>query len=906
MARTDEAELAIRLEARIKDFEKNMAKAQKTANRNFQRIEKDAEKSTANLEGSFAKAGRNIGSSLKAGLVAGLSVAAVTGMVRNLASVAREVANVGSEAKRAGVSAKAFQELGYVARQNRIDVDALVDGLKELNLRADEFVVTGKGPAAEAFARLGYSASQLKTKLRDPSDLIVEIIGRMERLDRAAQIRVADEIFGGTAGERFVELLDKGAEGVRTLIAEANQLGLVLDDELIAKADEIDRRFAKITDTISVNMKRAVVEVVDAMDGFFDQFRRLEAQADRTIQLSLRDIYSDRQELIERIADLKVQRADTFFTGPIDDEIALAEANLKELTAEAMRLRDVLDRRHGFSEEFTYTGDRAKEAAPKVSTLGDAVSGLDGAGANGAKGLKTFADAVRALKDEIPGLVDKLADMDARTRIDTAYRSALSKATSIGDTLVAEKLRDQALGALSVTSATRNSTGYLSGKLAAGRPASYITDLDGTFADNLAKMMASAPEAIRAATTITSGARSVAKQARLFDAAVKKYGSVAAARKWVAPPGKSRHNAGQAADLGFGTDDARAWFHKNAGSFNLTFPMRHEPWHIEDAKARRQAEDSAAMETFNASETQRQAAITKAKDQAAAYQEIVQSARKFRSEQGMEQQALTMTAQQAAALRYEHQLLNGAQRAGIALSPQQRAELQQLARGMAEVEAATIKAAASQEEIQAAQGFLSQQIGGFFTGIITGSASAEEAIGRLLSSLAEAALQAALFGQGPLGSLFGGGAGILGAIFGFSGGGVVKAATGGMIRGPGTGTSDSIPARLSDGEFVINAKATAKHRRLIEAINADRVPAFATGGLASARPVSAPSFTSGSAGKGSPITINSSVEVKANGGDEKQNADLAKKTAAAVDAQIRATVQQELRNASRPGGAFGR
>ncbi len=40
---------------------------------------------------------------------------------------------------------------------------------------------------------------------------------------------------------------------------------------------------------------------------------------------------------------------------------------------------------------------------------------------------------------------------------------------------------------------------------------------------------------------------------------------------------------------------------------------------------------------------------------------------------------------------------------------------------------------------------------------------------------------------------------------GMSGGGQVKAASGGLIRGPGTATSDSIPAWLSDGEFVVRA-----------------------------------------------------------------------------------------------------
>jgi hypothetical protein len=35
----------------------------------------------------------------------------------------------------------------------------------------------------------------------------------------------------------------------------------------------------------------------------------------------------------------------------------------------------------------------------------------------------------------------------------------------------------------------------------------------------------------------------------------------------------------------------------------------------------------------------------------------------------------------------------------------------------------------------------------------------------------------------------------------------ITVADGGMIEGPGTPTSDSIPAMLSDGEFVMNAKA---------------------------------------------------------------------------------------------------
>lgn len=45
---------------------------------------------------------------------------------------------------------------------------------------------------------------------------------------------------------------------------------------------------------------------------------------------------------------------------------------------------------------------------------------------------------------------------------------------------------------------------------------------------------------------------------------------------------------------------------------------------------------------------------------------------------------------------------------------------------------------------------------------------------------------------------------------------------GGPVSGAGTGRSDSIPAMLSNGEFVINSRATAQNRGLLEAINSNQ------------------------------------------------------------------------------------
>jgi len=56
-------------------------------------------------------------------------------------------------------------------------------------------------------------------------------------------------------------------------------------------------------------------------------------------------------------------------------------------------------------------------------------------------------------------------------------------------------------------------------------------------------------------------------------------------------------------------------------------------------------------------------------------------------------------------------------------------------------------------------------------------------------------------------------------------------ATGGLISGPGTGTSDSILARLSAGEYIVNADAVRTYGTgLLDQMNGLSLPAFALGG----------------------------------------------------------------------------
>ena len=88
---------------------------------------------------------------------------------------------------------------------------------------------------------------------------------------------------------------------------------------------------------------------------------------------------------------------------------------------------------------------------------------------------------------------------------------------------------------------------------------------------------------------VTSSYRSVRRQRALFDAALKKYGSEAKARKWVAPPGKSNHNKGIAVDIAelysnrknFKDNPVWQWLTANGPKYKFVQRMSWEPWHWE-------------------------------------------------------------------------------------------------------------------------------------------------------------------------------------------------------------------------------------------------------------------------------------------------------------------------------------
>jgi len=420
--------ITILLQAKDRDFARAMdrnnklvAKLSRDSDRNLARMNQRAQSHFGKMGQSAANFGRNFA----AGLAGGAITAATGILLTNLRSTVSGIAAVGDQARRSGLGAEAFQEWAFVAQQNRIGVDQLVDGFKELNLRADEFIVTGGGAGADAFARLGYGANDLASALEDPSELMLELLGRMQNLDRAGQIRVADELLGGAAGERFVELLAQGEGSLRRTIGLAHDVGAVFEEEMIQRATILDQKFSQLTTRVSTFLQTAAVGLfaggvetsADSLERMFGTLERaravlgggvFDALISETAELS-----DETDALLSGIASgsesaqagvLRVASGMADVTGQLSD-LGLTEELLSfdEVINGMEQL--VADLRAGVivADEFDVGLDDVISSAVQALAAVDGINGVD------------VSDAVSALATLVSGLRLVRAEADAAT-----------------------------------------------------------------------------------------------------------------------------------------------------------------------------------------------------------------------------------------------------------------------------------------------------------------------------------------------------------------------------------------------------------------------------------------------------------------------------------------------------------
>lgn len=425
--------LFIKLEAQTRQLQRDFARANSIQAKASKQMEAKAKQSSDKIAKTYEGMGGRIGAAFKsiampklagiAGTVVGMGVAGAVGAVRSQVSA---IAELNNEAKRAGIGVEVFQEWKFVADQNRISIDALTDGFKEMHLRAGEFFLDGTGAGAEAFKKLGYSAEELKAKLKDPSSLMAEILGRLGKLDQASQSFLLEEIFGGAGGEQFSALLGQGEAGLRASIARARDLGLVLDEGAVQKASELDSKFRELEMRMQGLWRSGVV-------GAAEFFGLIENKRDQ-LKLKPSDFLGDMSGVMGDEAARQFASGEASAAN-YKAELQALQAAYGQLAAEADRLSPYLQRAAGDARRMGEAGmsDELNRIAFEMRTAAEQLR-------QGAISSDQFETKMRELVSESGSLLSALSKIDA-----APFGGVIAALSKLGETLRARAAEAAAL-----------------------------------------------------------------------------------------------------------------------------------------------------------------------------------------------------------------------------------------------------------------------------------------------------------------------------------------------------------------------------------------------------------------------------------------------------------------------------
>lgn len=288
----DQERLVVMLEARIRDFEKNMQKAAGSADRSYDRMrrgsrsatrqmERDMIRSTSRINRALASTSSKIGLFAKSFTLGAIGGGSVAGLVSTVRGVVSELSEMGKQMDRVGLSAKAFQELRFGFELAGVSQSDFVTGMEQFTKRIGEATM-GTGRLAQTLKANGVEIRNNRGEIKSTEELLREYAELIRNAGSEQEMMtLATEAFG-RGGASFVNALRNGEQGLRDMAKAADDAGGTIDEKLIRKAEELDDQWASMWRNFEINAKSSILNVVSAierMGGWIDALERKLGQA---------------------------------------------------------------------------------------------------------------------------------------------------------------------------------------------------------------------------------------------------------------------------------------------------------------------------------------------------------------------------------------------------------------------------------------------------------------------------------------------------------------------------------------------------------------------------------------------------------------------------------------------------
>ena len=182
------------------------------------------------------------------------------GLVRD---TLRATAQLDNLSKLAGISVERFQELAIGVRQFGVEQDKLADILKDVNDKFGDYMQTGAGPLADFFEKIAPQVGLTAAQFADLSS--EQKLGAYIDALRRANVAQDDMTFYMEALANDATILvgafEDNAAAMQEMIDKAREMGIILDEQAIAKAKEANAQFDLMTTVIGQNLKTAIIEL---------------------------------------------------------------------------------------------------------------------------------------------------------------------------------------------------------------------------------------------------------------------------------------------------------------------------------------------------------------------------------------------------------------------------------------------------------------------------------------------------------------------------------------------------------------------------------------------------------------------------------------------------------------------
>ena len=208
-----------------KDVKKGAEEAEKATDELEQKVE-ETDEAAKKLGGSFVDALTSA-----QGTIAGLL--SIGGIAAGVISEAAATDELGKFAQTMGLNIEEVDAWGEAVIRSGGSAEGFRGSISSLQGSLTEMALTGGGPAAEVFAKLGISAVDAGGKIRSGFDILPELAGSFESLSEAEAVS-----FGQALGldQGTILLLQQGKVSVDELIARQKELGVTTQEDYEAAA----------------------------------------------------------------------------------------------------------------------------------------------------------------------------------------------------------------------------------------------------------------------------------------------------------------------------------------------------------------------------------------------------------------------------------------------------------------------------------------------------------------------------------------------------------------------------------------------------------------------------------------------------------------------------------------------